>query len=571
MTPEPYVCAGPDASADVVRRWCVAARAALGAHREEIDALNVYPIPDGDTGTNLYLTTVAAANAVEALDIGADFEAALRALAHGALLGARGNSGIIVSQLLRGIGEVLGEPPAARGPVNGALLSTALDRAVELAYAAVARPVEGTVLSVAAAAAAAAAVTAEGSGSTELPVVARAAAAGAWSALARTTDQLDVLRHAGVVDAGGRGLCELLEALVTVVDRRTGNPVPEAPPLRPACRLDAAGTTGTTDTAGPANAAGRAFEVMYLLDAGEAEVAALRADLDALGDSLVVVGGDGLWHVHVHVDDAGSAVEAGIKAGRPHRIRVTHLLPSVAGASSSSDPLTPCGPGVVRAGQSGRGVVCVVAGPGLAGIFTTAGAEVVPGGPAGRASTGEVLAAIRRTGAEEVVVLPNDVASVAVAEDAAATAREEGLRVAVVPSRASVQALAAIAVHEPERRFEDDVVQMTAAAGHARHGGVTVADRDAVTMAGLCRAGDALGLIDGDFVVVDDDLARTACTVVDRLLTGGGELVTLLVGAEGNDALAGKVADHLHRTRPEVETVILYGGQPRYPLLVGVE
>ena len=569
---EPSTVPTDDVSADVVRRWCSAARATLRAHREEIDSLNVYPVPDRDTGTNLYLTVDAAAAAVEALADNADAATTLQALSRGALLGARGNSGIILSQLLRGIADVLGEPAATRGPVDGALLSAALHRAVELAYAGVARPVEGTVLSVAAAAATAARASANVSArrlaGADLPAVARAAAAGAWSALGRTPDQLEVLRAAGVVDAGGRGLCELLDALVQVLgdgasgDGATGDTANSdgvtAPPLECSGALSAY-------LPGGVDAASRVFEVMYLLDAGDAQVRTLRRDLDAMGDSLVVVGGDGLWNVHVHVDDAGAAVEAGIKAGRPHRIRVTQLLP-VRPTSAASESRSR------YEGQAARrGVVCVVAGPGLGELLAAAGAEVVAGGPARRVLTAEVLAAIRRTGAGEVVVLPNDAESLAAAQEAAAPAREDGLRVAVVPTRASVQALAAMAVHEPHRSFDDDVVRMTAAAGHARHGGVTVADRDAVTMAGLCRAGDVLGIVDGDFVIIGADLARTARTVVERLLTGGGELVTLLVGADGDEQLARSLAEDLRRTRPEVETVVLHGGQPRYPLLVGVE
>jgi DAK2 domain fusion protein YloV len=556
-----------DASADVVRRWCSAARATLRAHREEIDSLNVYPVPDQDTGTNLYLTIDAAAAAVEALADNADAATTLQALSRGALLGARGNSGIILSQLLRGIGDVLGESASVRGPVDGALLCAALHRAAELAYAAVARPVEGTILSVAAAAAAAARASANASAGrpagADLPTVARAAAAGAWAALGRTPAQLEVLRAAGVVDAGGRGLCELLDALVQVLGDRASSH--SATDDTVATALPGCSEAPSAYLPDGANGAGRVFEVMYLLDASDAQVTTLRRDLDAMGESLVVVGGDGLWNVHVHVDDAGAAVEAGVKAGRPHRIRVTQLRPAqpTTAASGQAPP---------REGEAGRrGVVCVVAGPGLADLLAAAGAEVVAGGPRRRVLTAEVLAAIRRTGAREVVVLPNDADSLAAAQAAAGPAREDGLRVAVVPTRASVQAIAAMAVHEPHGRFDDDVVRMTAAAGHARHGGVTVADRDAVTMAGMCRAGDVLGIVDGDVVVIGADLAPTARTVVERLLTGGGELVTLLVGAEGDEDLAGSIAEHLRHTRPEVQTVILQGGQPRYPLLVGVE
>jgi len=300
---------------------------------------------------------------------------------------------------------------------------------------------------------------------------------------------------------------------------------------------------------------------MYLLNAPADAVPALRQRLAGLGDSLVVVGGEPTWNVHVHVDDVGAAVEAGVEAGRPYRIRITHFADAARAAA-----------GALR--DDSRGVVSVVAGDGLAALFEATGATVVRGGPGGRASTGELLGGLRRARSRDLIVLPNDGDSIAVAEAAAAAARDEGLRVAVIPTRASVQAIAALAVHDPARRFEDDVVAMTAAAGHCRHGGVTVAAREAVTMAGVCQVGDVLGIVDGDFAVIGDDLEQVARTVVDRMLGSGGELVTLVTGAAEGGAgpgLADAVVAHLRRTRPEVDTVAYEGGQPRYPLLIGVE
>lgn len=186
-------------------------------------------------------------------------------------------------------------------------------------------------------------------------------------------------------------------------------------------------------------------------------------------------------------------------------------------------------------------------------------------------STAELLAAVGMAGTAQVVLLPNDRDSRAVAEAAAREMRSSGVRVAVVPIVATVQAIAALAVHDPELEFDDDVVHMTAAAGHCRHGGVTVAAKDAWTVAGPCRRGDVLGVIEGDFAVIGDDLARVGCAVVDRMLAAGGELVTLVTGLDGCPELPEAVVDHLASTRPEVEVVVHHGGQPRYPLLIGVE
>lgn len=520
-----------------VRRWGQEVVHALADARAEIDALNVYPVPDGDTGTNLYLTLEAAVEAIEDVErharVGDDVGATLRGLARGALLGARGNSGVIVSQLLHGFAE--GIPPGA-AEASPDDVRGALRRASDAAYAAVGKPVEGTVLSVARAAAEAA----ESDPSEALPDLVRSVAAAARQALARTPDQLEVLARAGVVDAGGRGLVVLLDVLEAVV---TGGP-PVAPPapvsVRPA----------------PAVAAvieGPAFEVMYLLEADDDAIAPLKSALDGLGDSLVVVGGDRLWNVHVHVDEPGPAVEAGIEAGRPYRIRITALT------------------NVATTSEHGRGVVAVTPGPGLAALLESVGATVVAGGAGRRPSPGELLTAMRRCGPSEVVLLPNDADSLAVAEAAAAEARAAGLRVALIPTRAPVQALSALAVHDPGRSFDDDVVAMTAAARATRHGEVTVAVREAITTAGVCAPGDVLGLIEDDVAVIGSDVSDVARDVLERMLAAGGELVTLVRGADADPLLVERLSDHLQRARPGVEVVSYDGGQPLYPLLVGVE
>ena len=542
-------------------RWCTASLDALRQHQEEIDQLNVYPIPDGDTGTNLVLTLSAAYQELVAdPDGGTDPDGGLsglglvlRRMAHGALHGARGNSGVIVSQLLRGLAEALATTPVA----GGLALAGALDRAAMAAWSAVSAPVEGTVLSVATAAASAA----TGAASDHLATVARAAAEGAAKALARTPEQLSVLARAGVVDAGGRGLVVLLDALVDVidgVDRVDGVDGVEAQP--PAA---AAATVPGSRTRSPAASAAReagsaefAYEVQYLLDAPEAALDALRAELASLGDSLVVVGdGAGTWNVHVHVNAGGAAVEAGVRAGRPHRISVVRFEDLPAAAGRAVDP-------------HARAAVVVASGDGLAALFQAEGATIVPGPSP---STGELLAGIRASGAGQVVLLPADRATQAVAGLAAEQARAEGVQVGVVPIRSSVQALAALAVRDPSRRFEDDIIAMAEAAGACRYAEVCEAAREAVTVAGLCRAGDILALVEGEVNLIGTDLRQTCVDLVDRLLTGGGELITLLTGTGAPEDLAGLLQAHLGRRWPFVEVQIFDGGQPRYPLLVGVE
>jgi DAK2 domain fusion protein YloV len=506
-----------------VRRWCAAGLDGLRRHQQEIDDLNVYPVPDSDTGTNLVLTFAAAHEAVAAPGAGAgDF----RAFAKGALLGAKGNSGVIVAQLLRGLADTLALPAGGRA------LAQALGRAASAARAVVERPAEGTILSVADGAARAAAAL----DSDDLSEVVRAAARGATEALSRTPEQLPVLAEAGVVDAGGRGLCVLLNALVEVV---TGvAPAPPAP-RRPAAPRE----TGSS---------AYAYEVQYLLQAPATAVTDLRRNLAELGDSLVVVdAGDDTWNVHVHVNDIGAAIEAGIVAGRPYRIAVTRFADQVAPVA-----------------RSGRGVVVIVSGAALTQVFRTEGAVTVPGPSP---SVGEIRAAIREAGGDEVVLLPNAVAIHGIAAAAADEARAEGVRVGVVPTRSPVQALAALAVRDPGRRFEDDLVAMAEAAGACRYAEVTVATREAVTVAGLARPGDVVALVEGEVNVIGSDLVDTCKALLDRLLGSGGELVTLVTGAGGPADLGGLLRAYVSRRWPFVEVQVLHGGQPRYPLVVGVE
>jgi DAK2 domain fusion protein YloV len=538
---------------DAVRRFSDVAVAGLSAAREEIDALNVYPVPDGDTGTNMYLTMEAAREALRAhLAAGdRDLRPALAAYARGALLGARGNSGVILSQLIGALLRRMGQ--GGPGDRSASLVAEGLAQATEAAYAAVGTPVEGTILTVARAASEAAAVAAQDP-ENHLGEVLRAAASRAREALALTPEQLPLLRDAGVVDAGGFGLCVILDAAVTAVtgQRMVGAPAPMS--ARPAPHTL---PTGDLTEDGPA------YEVMYLLDADDDAIPPLRARLQGLGDSLVVVGGEGLWNVHVHTDDVGAAVEAGIDAGRPRRIRVTHFAEQLTRARDRR---------VGRGAEPrGRAVVAVVAGPGLADIFAEAGAHVIVGAPGLRPSTGEILDAVLATGAEEVIVLPNDPDSVRVAEAAAITAEEDGdLHVVVIPTRAQVQGIAAMAVHEPGRGFDADVVQMTAAARGARHGAVTVAVKQAITTAGPCEAGDVLGAIQGDFAVIGQDLAEVAILLLERLLAGGGELVTLVAG-EGGSELAARCLEWVESEHRGVDVLVYEGGQERYPLLLAVE
>ena len=533
-------------SSTLVRAWAQRALSDLGDEREAIDALNVFPVPDGDTGTNLYLTMEAAYQSVEGCwsqDAEPDAADAAKAMATGALLGARGNSGVILSQILRGSSEVLGTLPDGE-ELDGRSIQRLLARAADLGYEAVARPVEGTILTVARAAAEAAGDLVQ-DGVTDAAAVVTAAASGAHEALARTPSMLEALRLAGVVDAGGRGLVVILDALAFVVSgvvQAAGEPGPHLPLPRP------------VDVEATHHYGGPAYEVMFLLDADDAAVPALRTELDALGDSLVVVGGDRLWNVHVHVDDAGAAVEAAMRAGRPYRIRITHLEPA---SSVVSAP--------------GRTLVAVTHGPGTAELLGEAGAGIVPAAARVRPSTSELLNAILLTHLREVVVLPSDSDTQGVAETAAQEARAAGVRVAVIPTRSIVQTLAAAAVHDPFADFDDDVVAMTRAAGATRYAAVTVASRSALTTVGPCDEGDILGLVDGDIALVGEDIGVVARAILSGMLAVGGELVTLVMGADAGPELTDGLPEWLEDAFPLVDVVVYDGGQPLWPVIIGVE
>lgn len=558
--------------ANALRRWAAACVDGLTADREAIDEINVFPVADGDTGTNLLRTMRAALDAVNRSHDSADREdggvagvgAAAAVLARGALLGARGNSGVIVSQALRGIAETWQDTTE----VGPGALRAALRRADELATAAVAEPAAGTILSVLHAAADAVAATASAAPGAEdsLRAVVADAAAAAASALADTPRRLAVLAKAGVVDAGGRGLLVLLDALVAVVgadpaDELSVGSVDESVVQSTCDHEDGVATERTEDGSHP-------YEVMYLLDgADEARVIALRDELARIGDSVSVVG-DGigrdsaLWTVHVHCGDVGRAIEVGIEAGRPHKIAVTRFAdrPAVEPARFVRE----------------RAVVSVVRGTGTGELVKGEGSMValMP------VHASDLLAAIAGTRAAHVVVLPNDLTLTAEAEQAAEQAVAGGQDVVVVPTASPVQGLAALAVHDASRRPGDDVVAMAEAAAATRRGELLVGQHEALTWVGRCQPGDLLGMLDGEVVLIEpvdgsaagpDLVGIAARKLIDRLLAVSGELVTALLGADAPPELRAELDDHMRREHPEVEFVAYTGAEPDTLLLLGVE
>lgn len=530
---------GQTFTAETLRLWASTALARLGQARVAIDSLNVFPVPDGDTGTNVYLTFEAAVAGINRVPADAPLSQVAQVMARSALLGARGNSGVILSQQLRGLGQS-GIKPGT--PVTAAELANAFNEMALAGYAAVQNPREGTMLTVARDAASAA-MRAAGAGGDLVDVVV-AAADEARAALARTPDQLQVLKDNGVVDSGGAAVVVLLDSLAEIATGKSRS-VLDLP--------QATHVVSQIDYIGPA------FEVMYLLDADDAAVDGLRTTLDSLGDSLVIVGGDGLWNVHVHVDDAGAAVEAALEIGRPHRIRITALQEADVARERRV------------ANLKRRAVVVAVLGSGSAALLDRNGATSVVPSHGLRPSVQEMLDGIAAAGAGEIVLLPSDSDVLATAQAAAKEASSQGLRVAVVPTRSIVQSISAVAVHDPDTDFDADVIAMTRTASATRYAGVTTAVREVQTAAGKCVPGDIIGMVSGDIVHIGKDVAEVAQALLSRMLVTDAELVTIISGDGINAKVVEEISSWLEREHPTAEVMTHHGGQPSWSLLMGVE
>jgi DAK2 domain fusion protein YloV len=526
-----------DASA--LRRWAHTAVGQLITHTDEINRLNVFPVADADTGTNMLFTMRSAVAAVDGRD-DLDLIAVAACLADGALRGARGNSGVILSQILRGIADVTAE--RQRSEIDGPAFAAALRCAEGLVVASMGQAVPGTIVSVLGAAGDSAQARADEGA--DMATVVGSAAAAAEVALERTTDQLDVLAEAGVVDAGGRGLLVLLDALTatlvgTAPDRHTYEP--------------AAGT------AEPANrsASPPQFEVMYLLTGCKPDaVEGLRAALHALGDSVAITAGhSGTHSVHVHTDNAGAAVEAGLALGSPSNIQITVLTGARPVITASRD----------------RAVLAVVDGDGAATLFAGEGARVLRPHDGAPISAQQLLRALVDTDAAQVMLLPNGFIAPEELVAGCTAATGWGIDVVPVPTGSMVQGLAALAVHDAGRQGVDDGYTMARAASGARHGSVRVATEDALTWAGSCKAGDGLGIAGDEVLIVGRDVSSAAAGLIDLLLVAGGELVTVLIGAGVDEGVGERLRDHVRQQHLGAELASYRTDHLGDALLIGVE
>ena len=563
-----------------VRALITTFRDAVRDHAAALNRLNVYPVPDGDTGTNMARTLEAVVAEIDAAPAD-DVSATCKAISHGSLMGARGNSGVILSQILRGLASALDRAEGA----TGAEFAEGLAAASKAAYAAVLRPIEGTILTVAREAADGA-TAAAASGEGLVGVLARARDAGRV-ALANTPELLPVLKQAGVVDAGGAGFLLLLDAALHVVD---GRPLPEPEVIDgPAGeQFDAVAHRGHGDGT---DVSELRYEVMFFLDLADPHIDTFKHAWGAIGDSIVVVGGDGLWNCHVHTNDIGAAIEVGLAdGGRPSKIRVTDLfeevddehrareaaMRGVGGAGAGS--VTPsAGAAVNRPGPAGFGlpavmtaVVAVASGQGLAELFGQLGVQgVVTGGQTMNPSTAELLAAVEAVNAEQVIVLPNNKNIIAVAEQLDALTTRH---VVVVPTRSMPEALAALVVYDPEESAATNLVSMAVALEGTETGEVTQAVRDTASDVGPVTTGDWIGLVRGEGIVsVGGSVTGAAIALLDHLVTETREIVTVIIGEGATRERTDRILAWLGENRPDVEVEVHGGGQPLYPYLFGVE
>ena len=537
--------------ADDLKAVVLGYRDALRAHQERLNRLNVYPVPDGDTGTNMALTLESVVNE---LDDAKDMPEVCKAISHGALMGARGNSGVILSQILRGVADGC-KPKDEVGPAD---LARALTAASEAAYQAVMRPVEGTILTVAKACATGASDAANGSGDLVGTLVA-ARDAGA-EALERTPELLPVLKQAGVVDAGGAGLLLLLDAFLAVVD---GRPLPEPPETAPApTDLDVA-VDASHDSVSDLR-----YEVMYMLEAPDETIPAFKDVWAGVGDSIVVVGGDGLWNCHIHTDDIGAAIEAAIQCGTPRNIRVTDLMEQVEEERWVREA-PPADEDATAAAPVPTAVVAVATGDGVRRIFRSLGVQqMVAGGQSMNPSTAQILEAVEAVRADEVVVLPNNKNIIPVAEQVDALTDKT---VRVVGTTGIAEGFAALLEYDPEATADDNHASMSEAATRVISGEVTRAVRASTSDVGDIKEGDYIGLSRSGIESVAEALADAATGLLARLVTDDHEIVTLIEGEGATAGATRHITEWLHENHPQVSAEVHHGGQPLYPYLFSVE
>jgi len=597
-----------------------------------INALNVFPVPDGDTGTNMAATageTFAAA--VELLEKNqiTDYNSSetetlemaqlCKSLSRGSLMGARGNSGVILCQIIRAFCDAIS--PVEK--VDGKSMVFAFRQAADAAWKSVQKPVKGTILSVAEGAASQAeSIVADGTLQPEQPDVSsvlRAALQGSLEALAATTDQLEVLHKAGLVDSGGAGLTLFYGSLLAAYENRDRPQLvlPESSLAK--ISSDVNNKSSEEPFFGQdksyldynfeqvsSSLAELKFEVMYFLEAADEVIQSFRQALEAIGDSIVVVGGDGLYNCHVHTDDAGAAIEAALDIGKPRQIRITYLPESAPadrteGLTATTSSLSHQGQQLreeiwVREALEGHSavlsaeneivdtskvvhpdtvVVAVSVGEGISRLFISLGvAKIIFGFQTMNPSTKDILAAVAEFTESDVIILPNNPNIIAVAGQAAELANQErdSKRVYVLPTKTIQEALAALVDFDPMAAGEDNLTNMAKAIEHLKTGEITVAVRDSSFGDKVIKKGDYIGITrSAGIAVVERELSSAVTELLRLLIEPGDELVTIIEGLDYDESSSRIIKDWLEVNYKSVGLERLKGGQPIYNYLISVE
>ncbi len=552
--------AGPTAcDGQVFKRLAQAGRDWLDRHHALVNQLNVFPVPDGDTGTNMLMTM---RNAIKEIETNpSDHVGQVAAqIAHGAMMGSRGNSGTILSQLWQGFAHALKDQKT----LTPELLAKSLREASDTAYRGVIKPVEGTILTVAREAAEAAQ---EASRDTQdITEVMRRVVARAKDALARTPEMLPILQKAGVVDSGGSGLVYILEGMLLYLQ---GEEI-EVEEIIPAEVHDLAMALA------PEDELGYGYDVQFILKGNDLDVSTVRAAIDQMGWSTLVVGGEDAIKVHVHVHDPGIPLSYAVSLGALSDIIVENMQEQYQdyvrerGPAETPTTAPPTDFPTIELGPDDIGVVSVASGEGLARVFRQLGAaELVMGGQTNNPSTQEILDAIQRVPTKKVIVLPNNKNIILAAEQAARLAT--GQTVVVVPTRSTPQGISALLPYDQKGDLETVTRAMIQAKDNVATGEITTATRSVELNGVRVASGQIIGLVDGALTVAGDDLSSVLRATLEHMCSHECELVTLYYGNGIQEAEARRVTDGLSAVYPDQEFEVIYGGQAHYHYILSAE
>ena len=535
----------------------------LNKQAEYVNSLNVFPVPDGDTGTNMGMTIENGAKEVSDRSASTVGEAA-GIFAKGLLMGARGNSGVITSQLFRGFSQSVKD----KEELDGAALAAAFQSGVEVAYKAVMKPVEGTILTVSRGAAIGAKKKAESTN--DAVEVMRAALEGAKTALAKTPDMLPVLKEVGVVDSGGQGLVFIYEGFLSALtgefiasEEFQATPATMSEMINAEHHKSVAGHVATEDIK-----FGYCTEIMVALKQGPTYVKDFDYDefrnyLNNLGDSLLVVNDDEIVKVHVHTEDPGLVMQEGLKYGSLVKVKVDNMRNQHEAQVEKEERQTK------PVEEKEYAIIAVVAGEGLADIFKAQGVDyIISGGQTMNPSTEDFVKAVEELNARNIIILPNNKNILMAAQSAAEVIDQPA---AVVETKTIPQGLTSLLAFDESKSIEENYERMSASLGDVVSGSVTTAVRD-TTIDGLeIHENDNLGMVDGKIVVSNPDMMETLEETFAHMLDEDSEIVTIYVGEDGSEELANELAQVLAEKYEDVEVEIHQGGQPVYPYLFSVE